>query len=90
MTARRVALTPVLLALSAVLSAHAGPGSAESVQMLRNAAILLDGSPGDYDASWSSSSTAGSFQELNLGELMPERRTVPTRCSSGARRMEDR
>jgi erythromycin esterase-like protein len=35
--------------------------------MLRNAAVPLDGSPGDYDASWSSSSTAGSFQELNLG-----------------------
>jgi erythromycin esterase-like protein len=50
MLARRVALIPVLLALSAVLSAQAGPGSAESVQALRNVAIPLDGSPGDYDA----------------------------------------
>jgi erythromycin esterase-like protein len=48
MLARRVALIPVLLALSAVLSAQAGPGSAESVQALRNVAIPLDGSPREF------------------------------------------
>ena len=50
MWARKVSMVALLVITAVAVSAQSSQGSAQAVEAVRDAAILLDGSPADHDA----------------------------------------